>query len=292
MLERAVTAWMRRSVITDPAARAAVAGKRPAVVVTGASRGIGLAIAREFAEAGCDLAIAARQRDALDEAAASISASCNVKAVPIAVDVSEASAAQVIQTALDTSGLYCDVLVNNAGVGLAGPFVSHDSDSIDAVLELNIVALTRLTRAFLPAMLARGSGGVLNVASLGGIVPGPNQAAYYASKAYVLSLSEALAAETSGQGVRITAVVPGPVATDFHAAMGAEHSLYRGLIPALSPERIAKSAVRGWRMGRRVIGPGILATAGIYGLRVLPHTITVPLVRRLLAIPRGGKPGS
>ncbi len=119
------------------------------------------------------------------------------------------------------------MLVNNAGIGLSGRFDDHSHEEIEALLALNVTALTRLMRHVLPQMRARGRGGVLNIASLGGYVPGPHQAVYYASKAYVISLSEAVASELAGTGVRVAVVAPGPVATGFHAAMGAENARYR-----------------------------------------------------------------
>jgi hypothetical protein len=137
-------------------------------------------------------------------------------------------------------------------------------------------------RHFLPAMRVRGEGGVLNVASLGGYMPGPYQALYYASKSAVISLSEAVAAEVSGTGVRVTVLAPGPSPTGFHAAMGAEGALYRRLLPAMTPERIARSAFRGFMLGRRVIVPGVFNTALAWLVRVLPHPLTVPIVAWLL----------
>ena len=131
-------------------------------------------------------------------------------------------------------------------------------------------------------MLARGRGGVLNVASLGGVIPGPYQAAYYASKAYVLSLSEALASETSGSGVRVTVIAPGPIATAFHANMGAEAARYRTLLPELSPEHVAASAYRAFTLGQRVVVPGIMYRLFFIALRMLPHASTVRLTGWLL----------
>ena len=147
---------------------------------------------------------------------------------------------------------------------------------------MNVETLTRLTRAALPDMIARQRGGILNMSSLGAYVPGPNQAAYYATKAYVLSLTEALASEASGQGVRIAAVLPGPVDTTFHKDMGAEASFYRLLLPSLTPERVARSAYFGFMLGRRVIVPGIFNNAMFVALRLLPHVLTVPIVSWLL----------
>lgn len=144
------------------------------------------------------------------------------------------------------------------------------------------MSLTRMMRAALPPMRARGTGGILNVASLGGMTPGPYQAAYYASKAFVISLTEAVGHEVRGEGVRIAVVAPGPVETNFHAAMGAEGAFYRAIVPSASPEAVARSAYRGFMLGRRVIVPGILGTASALALRLLPHALSVPMVGRLL----------
>ncbi len=135
-------------------------------------------------------------------------------------DVTATDAIATIEAALAAHGAYADVLVNSAGIGLSGPFHAHAPEDVVRLIDLNVRALTQLTRHFLPGMRVRGRGGILNVASLGGYTPGPNQAAYYASKAYVLSLTEAIAAETAGEGVRVCALAPGPVNTAFHARMG------------------------------------------------------------------------
>jgi hypothetical protein len=131
-------------------------------------------------------------------------------------------------------------------------------------------------------MLARARGGVLNVASLGGLAPGPYQAAYYASKAYVISLSEAVGYETAGSGVRLSVLAPGPVDTGFHAAMGAEHSFYRQLIFPLSPEATARAAYHGYVLGWRLIVPGLMNKVLAVALRILPHTALLPLIGWLL----------
>ena len=171
---------------------------------------------------------------------------------------------------------------NNAAIGLSGPFALHDDEQLGDLIALNVTALTRLSRKALPEMLQRRRGGILNLASLGGYAPGPHQAAYYASKAYVISLTEALAAEASGFGVRISVVAPGPVDTNFHAAMSADNALYRSLLPSLSPERVAASAYRGFIFGQRVIVPHLFNRAMQIALKILPHPLTVPRVAWLL----------
>lgn len=267
-----------------------LAGTRPAVVVTGASEGIGLAIARAFVVHGHQSVLVARDAVRLGAAVTSIA-----DAVPgggaasaVALDVTREDAYGVIARHLEGRGLHVDVLINNAGAGLGGDFAGHSIDEIDRLIALNVSSLTRMMRAAISDMKGRGRGHVINMASLGGYVPGPYQAAYYASKSYVMSLSEAVAQETRGTGIRISVVAPGPVDTGFHADMGADQALYRWLLPSLSPDRVAASVYRGYRMGRRVIVPGIANSIMAVALRVMPHVLSVPLTGWLLR-PRAGR---
>lgn len=266
-------------------ALAQVAHLKPAVVVTGGSRGLGLAIAERFASADNSIVLVARNGAELERAAATIRAVSERSVLPVALDVAEPSSGARLQEALSSNDLYCDVLVNCAGAGAAGPFEEASSDNLRQMLDLNIVAVTALSRHNLPPMLARGRGGILNVASLGGAVPGPGQAAYYASKAYVLSLTEALAAENAGRGVRICVLAPGPLDTGFHAAMGAEESPYRVLLPAVSLQRTAAAAHRGFSFGQTVIVPGLFNRLMYGAVRLLPHRVTVPVLKVLLRRP-------
>lgn len=279
-------AWRRRWWRRDEAAIAAFAGLRPIVVITGASAGIGLAFARSFGRSGHDVLMIARDAAALTAAADDVKRAGSAGRIEtLALDVTDADAATRLDGTMSGLGGYADILVNNAGIGRAGDFVSQSQSDLDDVLSLNIVALTRLCRHVLPGQLVRGAGGIINVASIGGVVPGPHQAAYYASKAYVLSLSEALAAETSGHGVRVTAVLPGPVETAFHAKMGAERALYRMILPSLSPATIALSGRIAFALGLRISVPGIVNSVFYLALRFLPHRILVPLVGLLLRPP-------
>ncbi|CAA2143765.1 SDR family oxidoreductase [Hyphomicrobium sp. ghe19] len=266
-------------------ARKAVAHLKPAVVITGGASGIGLALAQHFIEAGHETAIAGRTQTKLEAAAGHLKSRTGASVTTIHCDVSQSDALDKITAGLGEARLYLDVLVNNAGMGLAGPFLSHSQADLSRLIAINIETVTRLSRAVLPDMLARQRGGVLNVASLGADVPGPNQAAYYASKSYVVSLTEAIASEYSGQGVRISALLPGPVNTAFHEEMGAEQSLYRWVLPSMSADRVARSAYRGFMFGNRVIVPGISNIFFYLALKVLPHTVTVPLVYWLLRRP-------
>lgn len=279
---RLLDRWQRRYARPEPDARAAVAHLTPTVVVTGGSHGIGLALARRFAKAGHTVALVARTLEPLQQAAAAIETDFGVKAFTVDLDVTEDDAPQSLDQRLAQHGLYTDILINCAGIGLSGQFAGQSEQSIEQLLNLNMAALTRLMRHALPGMRARARGGILNVASLGGLTPGPYQAAYYASKAYVISLSEAVGYETRGSGVRLSVLAPGPVDTQFHPAMGTEHAFYRQLILSLSAEEAASYAYRGYVLGLRLIVPGILNMFFAVALRIIPHTLMLPLVGWLL----------
>ena len=281
-------AWRRRWWRPDPAALAAYAGLKPMTVVTGASEGIGHALAHRFAAAGHDLILVARRPELLTQAADRISADFKVEAIAVPADVTAPAAIPAIEAALATHRAYADVLVNGAGMGLAGPFIDHPPEAILRLLDLNVRALTELMRHFLPGMRTRGRGGILNIASLGGYAPGPYQAVYYASKAYVISLSEAVAAETAGEGVRVSALAPGPVNTGFHRKMGSERAFYRYLVVPASAEGVAAAGYRGFGFGWRVIVPGILNPFLALAMRVMPHRIVIPIIGWLLK-PRGAQ---
>jgi len=286
--EKLATAWRRRWWRPDAAALAAYAGLRPVVVITGASQGIGLALARQFARARHDLLLIARQSEPLEQAAAGIRAECKVEVATLALDITAPDAITRIEAALAQHGAYADVLVNSAGMGLAGPFLEHSEEQVNQLVDLNVRALTALTRHFLAGMRTRGRGGILNLASLGGYAPGPYQAAYYASKASVISLSEALAAETAGDGVRVCARAPGPVATSFHERMRGESGLYLQLLPVSTPESVARAGYMGFTLGWRVTVPGLISPLLALVLRVMPHRIVIPIVGWLLK-PREAK---
>jgi short-subunit dehydrogenase len=278
--------WLRRRWRPDPAALERWAGMRPAVLVTGGSEGIGLAIARRFAAAGRTIVLVARRPEPLAEAAATIRRAHGADAFHVPLDVTRADAADVIERELTQRGLYVDVLVNSAGIGLAGEFVSQDPHRVAALIDLNVRALALLTRHFMPAMCLRGRGGVLNVASLACYAPGPYQSAYYASKAFVTSLTEAVAWEARGFGVRVAVLAPGPVRTHFHARMGAESAWYRRLMLAAHADSVAWVAVLGFRWGRTVIIPGLVSTFTALAMRLTPHPLLLPIVGWLLK-PRG-----
>ena len=171
-------------------------------------------------------------------------------------------------------GLYLDVLVNNAGIGLGGNFTDLDQDKLDELVETNVAAVTRLTRHYLPAMRARARGGIMNLASLAAFTPGPWQAPYFASKAYVLSLTAAIGGECAGEGVRVCAIACGPVETRIHRKMNAGNTFYRALLPSSSADRMARLAWRSYRMGRRVVVPGIVNSFIAWSARAMPFELS------------------
>jgi uncharacterized protein len=277
-LERA---WARRYV-------SAVAGSHPddqrrdIVLITGASEGIGLALARQFAAAGHDLALVARSADKLEEIAQEVRNVHGATVDCLPADLALDGACDRLASELEARGLRVDVLVNNAAIGLSGPFAEHAHADVLRLADLNMRALTDLMHRYLPEMLARGSGGVLNIASLGGVLPGPYQAAYYASKAYVISLSEAVAHEIGGRGTRLSVVAPGPVATRFHEYMGAHSALYTKVIGSMDADVVARAAYHGYRCRKLVITPGLLTTFNYLAARVMPHFLLTPLIGALL----------
>jgi uncharacterized protein len=238
----------------------------PSALVTGASSGIGLEIARILAK-DHDLTLAARSADKLEALAAEIGG-----ARVVAVDLSEVSGPRRLVAELPA----VDVLVNNAGFGDWGTFATAAETRLDEMIELNVGALTRLARAYLPGMIERGNGRIMNVASTAAFQPGPLMAVYYATKAYVLSLSEALAEETRGTGVTVTALCPGPTASGFQAGAAMEDSrLVKGRKLPTAAE-VAAYAVRAMHRGDVVAVPGFVNKAMAASVRFSPR----PVIRR------------
>ena len=195
-----------------------------------------------------------------------------------AVDLARHDICDKVEDYLQAQGLYCQHLVNNAGVGLAAAFKDHKEEELLAMLDLNIRTLTALSRRFLPPMLARNEGGILNVASLGGLIAGPYQGAYYASKAYVLSLTQALSWEMWGTKVRISALAPGPVKTGFHARMGAKNAPYQRFGVGIDAQHAARMGYSGFMCGKGLIIPGVISQLNAVAMKFIPHDLMLPIL--------------
>jgi hypothetical protein len=279
--QKLISVWRSRyRLLRGPRER--TEGLKPAIVVTGGSQGIGLALAEEFARLGSAVVLVARTPSTLEEARVALAAKTGNEVKAIAADVASPDGPGAILGALARDGFYCDILINNAAMGLSGPFTEYDEAGLSELIALNIAALTSLMHAVLPEMLARGRGGILNVASLGGLAPGPWQAAYYASKAYVVSLTEAVAYETRGLGVRMAVLLPGPTNTQFHHRMGADSAYYLRLLPRAGAARIARTAFWGWRYGGVRIVAGVENYALALVMWLVPNVIIKPILGFLL----------
>ncbi len=264
----------------------------PITIITGGSEGIGKALALEFAQGGFDLLLLARNQHRLETTASEISATHDVKVLTFKCDLTTQDSGRKIVTFLELNQHYCQHLINNAGTGLAGTFAKQDEGEIQQLVDLNMRALTDLSRHFLPDMLERGNGGILNIASMAGLLPGPYQAAYYASKAYVISLTKALSWEVWGTGVQISVLVPGPVKTKFHARMRARSELYIKFGAGISTQRAARMGYSGFRCGKCLIIPGILSQLGAVALKIIPHVLLMPFMAWFLKARIPHKPKS
>jgi short-subunit dehydrogenase len=250
--------------------------RRPVAVITGASSGIGAALAHEFAAHGHELVLVARREQALVGVAEAIAAKGSARPTVLRLDVARIDAARDIAEALARRGLEPEIVVNNAGFGLLGSADKLDRAAQLSMIDLNVRALTDLSLAFIDS-LERRKGGILNVASTAGFLPGPGMAVYYASKAYVISFSEALHQELKQRGVRVTALCSGPVLTEFQARAG----IRSGAFPAFfvrSAESVAKEAYRGLREGRRLVVPGLPNKMFPALAPLLPRSILLKLI--------------
>jgi short-subunit dehydrogenase len=249
---------------------------RPVTVITGASAGIGAALARVFARHGHELALVARRKDRLEALAGEIAATGVKKPLVIVADLHKLEAVGDIGKALAAHGAEPQYVVNNAGFGLVGRAAKLDRAEQLAMIDLNIRALTDLSLAFLDS-LSRHRGGVLNVGSMAGFLPGPGMAVYYATKAFVLSLSQALYNEFRQLGVRMTVLCPGPVPTEFAARAGVPEGLGPNLITQ-SAEFVAEEAYRGLMRGRRVVVPGTVNKLVTMLIALVPTSLLLKAV--------------
>jgi uncharacterized protein len=255
-------------------------GPDRAAVVTGASSGIGVEIARELVRRGHQVVLVARTQSRLDALAAELGASAHV----LAADLSDRNARAELPDRIAGLGLVPDVLVNNAGLSTLGPVHRSDPEAEINMVEVDVVAVVDLCSRFLPGMVERGTGAVLNVASTAAFQPVPGQAGYAAGKAFVLSYTQSLWAELADTGVTVTALCPGPVETGFEAAAGFVHEEAVAALPKvmwLPADEVARAAVDGLDRGRTVVIPGAANRAGAAFARVLPRRLLLPIAARM-----------
>ncbi len=243
---------------------------QPVTLITGASAGIGLEFARQLAKRGQKLVLVARRKDRLDALAAELG-----NARVVAIDLSEPGSTAKLMANLRKAGEHVETLINNAGFGLSGRFAELDADRQREMIDLNIARLTELCRAVAPGMIERKAGAILNLASTAAFQPGPNMAVYFATKAYVLSFTEALHEELKPHGIKVTALCPGPTKTEFGEVAG----FTEGRFDRLSTDAagVVRAGINGLDRNRAVVVPGWLNKLGASSTRFVPR----PLVRKI-----------
>ena len=248
------------------------------VLVTGASRGLGAVFAERLGARGLRVVLVARSAEALEAVAETVRAAGGT-AVVVAADLAVPGAGAALAARLEAQGETVDGLVNNAGFGIARPFLDTAPGDVGGMTALNVTALTDLTRHLVPGMVARGRGGVLSVGSVASFVPSPGFAVYAATKAYVLSFSDALSAELRGTGVAVTCLCPGPVRTGFAARAGMDDRFFAGALPA---ERVVEAGLEAWEAGRRRVVPGWTNKLQTAVTRFVPPGLTLHVTKRLV----------
>src|SRR5512139_3690495 len=250
-------------------------------LVTGASSGIGLALARILAEHGHDLVLVARNENKLVQLGEELARSDGIKYKVVAADLARPRASEDVIARLSSFAVRVDVLVNNAGFGLYGPFALAPLDVQLDMVQVNVVALTALTGLLLPSMVARRAGHILNVASTAAFQPGPMMAVYYATKAYVLSFSEALADELTGTGVTVTALCPGPTRSEFQATARMQSARLVRMMKLPDARPVALAGYEGLMRGRRIVVPGWTNRWAARLVRLTPRAWVTGIVHRL-----------
>jgi hypothetical protein len=267
------------------------AGRRPTALVTGASSGIGLELCRLLAAGGHDLVLVGRRRERLAELAGELRQRFGARTTVIARDLADPESPAAIFRDLEALSIELDVLVNNAGFGLHGRFAGTGLEEELRMLQVNVVALTHLTKLALRGMVARGRGRILNVASTAAFQPGPLMAVYYASKAYVLSFSEAVANELQGTGVTLTCLCPGPTRTGFQKEAGMEQArLFRGGM-VMDAAAVAQAGYRALLSGKRTVVPGLRNRLLAQVVKFVPRRLVLRATRKLNH-PRAGSVAS
>ena len=283
---------MTDNTTADAPGGAAADAVRPVALVTGASGGIGEALAYAFARGGYDLVLVARDSDKLAAVAQKVEA---LKATPtvIVLDLQTAGAVQNLQAQLADDGpASIDVLVNNAGFGAVGPVTDGDVDEQLGMIDLNCRVLTELSIRFGQDIKASKRGGILNVASTAAFQPGPHMAVYYATKAYVLSLSEAMNQEFRGSGAHVTALCPGPVRTGFQERAAFDKSMGIANLPMQSAEEVAKAGYEGFMAKKAVVIPGLMNVVMAKSAPFAPRGVLLSMVENLQKKRSGAHGGS
>jgi short-subunit dehydrogenase len=252
---------------------------RQTALITGGSGGIGVEIAKVLARKEFDLVLVARNRDALEAAAGQIEGKYDVNAHVFAADLRRREAPEAIHDFLSNENIPIEILVNNAGFGLGGEFADTELTRELEMIQVNIAALTHLTKLFLPAMIKAKAGRILNLASTAAFQPGPLMAVYYATKAYVLSFSEALAEELRNSGVSVTALCPGPTRSDFAEVAQVGESRLFSLFGMAEAADVAEYGVRAMMQGTRVAIPGIKNKIIAQANRFAPRSVTAKVAR-------------
>ena len=249
-------------------------------LITGASSGIGLELARLFAADKSNLVLVARNKEALEKLAEELRQAYGVEVLVLPKDLANHSAPQAIYDHLAAAGVTVDVVVNNAGFGAVGTIAALPNQLQMDMIQVNVVTLTHLTRLFLPGMIERGRGGILNVGSTAAFQPGPNMAVYFASKAFVLSFTEALAEELAGSKISVSCLAPGPTETGF-AAIAHEEDTLLFRMGSMNAKEVALAGYRGFRGGKVLVVPGATNKIGAFAVRLSPRSVVRKVVKRL-----------
>jgi short-subunit dehydrogenase len=253
---------------------------QPAVVVTGASSGLGAEFAKLAAAEGAKVVLIARSRPDLEALAANLDPSGRFTVV-LSLDLGARDAGEIIARELESRGLYCHVLINSAGFGLFGDAAELDRERQLGIVDVNVRAATDLMLRFLPAMIARRSGAILNIGSVAGFAPGPRMALYFASKAYLISISQALMQEVKDAGVTVTCLCPGPLRTPFLGRAGADQVALFKLFRKLDADDVARAGWRAMKARRALCVPGISNKVIMMATRFLPRAALLAIVGRL-----------
>lgn len=259
-------------------------GVAPAIVITGASSGLGREFARLVAEEGAPLLLLGRSENALRELAQELSARRpGIQLHQLSIDLENDGAVEQVETLLVAHGLYCDVLVNSAGFGVFGPAAEADSNLQLQLIDVNVKALVALTLRFLPGMISRGRGGVINISSIVGYAPGPYMSAYCASKAFVRSFSAALSAEVAGTGATVTCLTPGVLRTAFFDRKAMGRSRIMKILPRSDAPHAARVGWQAFKRGKSYAVPRLIDRFTIGVCWLVPDRL---LARAVLALQR------